>query len=575
MEKAGNQRLNILFQLGIFSIFVAFLIPGNYLPFVSFLQEFCSFAGLAFLLLWLITSVKIELRVGTTALIVFLISIIPLIQYFLGIIFYFGDAFLATIYLFTFFLAILIGQNTSSGLCEKFVQILFFWLLVASLASSFIAMYQWLDLQGLGLWVVDVSPNRTPGANLSQRNLFATLVCMGFVALFYYKDRLDLGILVTLLGGAVLVCGLAICQSRTPWVIGFLSIAWVFFKTKNIAQKKSLLCWLFFVVSLYLFLSLWLLEALSNYLLLTKDTFIREAELGTRSVLWAQFSKAIIEGPWFGYGWQQVSLAQVSVAQFFPKTVYVTRSHNLFLDLMIWNGLLPGLMMTGVILCWAWRQVSQCSSNLHYFILWSIGCIAVHSMFEFPHEYAFFLIPLGIFVGMSERICCNHFFVLGFGRQVGSVLLLAVIVLMGILFNDNKVAKTQLVSSRYESAGILHAEKMLIPGGRIYLATQIKALLDFISFEAREDMTEAELQFMRQVSSRYPFPPSLFRYSLALGLNHQHKEAQRILLVLQKLHSESIYAEAVDNWAVMSQKYPQLLKVKPPEVNYSLIEDAH
>ena len=46
-------------------------------------------------------------------------------------------------------------------------------------------------------------------------------------------------------------------------------------------------------------------------------------------------------------------------------------------------------------------------------------------------------------------------------------------------------------------------------------------------------------------------------------------------MVLQKLHEESIYAEAVENWKIMGDKYPQLLKVNPSEPNHDLIEKAH
>lgn len=562
-------------RMGLFFLFLALVLPGHYLPFVSFHQEYLSFVGLLVLVFYLVISGHPEIKVGMAAMAVLIVSIIPLIQYSTGVIFYFGDAFLSSIYLGALFLAIVVGQNIPQGLYKNFTEKLFLGFLLTSVLSSFIVMYQWLELDGLGMWIVDVSPDTTPGANLAQRNLFATLACMGLVALFYYKHKLELGALPTFLVVFVLVFGLAICQSRTPWVIGAVSIVWVFFKTKVIAQRASALCWLLFSVLLYLFFSLWFLEELSNHLLMTKDSYIRPGELGVRSVLWAQFFKAIMDGQWFGYGWQQASIAQFSVAPFFPKAIYVDRSHNLFLDLMVWNGLVPGLLIIGAILYWAWQQVLKCNSNLHQYILWSIGCIAVHSMFEFPYEYAFFLIPLGFFIGISERLNNGRILILKFGRFALSLLLLVAIVLMGVVFNDYKVAKAQLVSIRYESAGIMGAEKMLVPGGTVLTLTQITALLNFAGIEAHENMTEVELEFMRKISNRFSFPPSLFRYALALGLNHHYKEAERVLLVLQKLHAEDIYAEAVENWKVMSEKYPQLVQVKPPKVDYVLIKDTH
>ena len=436
-------------------------------------------------------------------------------------------------------------------------------------------MYQWLDLGGLDIWVVDVDANTTPGANLAQRNSFATLVCMGLVAFFYYKQKFNLGVLSTFAVLLVLVCGLAICQSRTPWVIVFVSFFWVFFKTNKYSERASMLCWLCFLVLLYLFFSMWFFEYLAKFLLIAKDSYIRSGQVGVRGILWTQFFRAAIDGEWFGYGWQQASVAQVAVAPLVPKAVYADRSHNLFLDLIVWNGLVPGFIIVGAILGWAWRQIRLCNTNLQQFVLWSIGCVAVHSMFEFPHEYAFFLIPLGLFVGIAEGLGNSRVFILKFGRVIGSFLFLVAIVLMGIVFDDYKVAKAQVLSARYEAAGVVGAEKMLVSGGTVLTLTQITALLDFSRTEAHENMTEAELEFMRKSSNRFAFPPSLFRYALALGLNHRYEEAERVLLVLQKLHAEDIYAEAVGNWKIMSEKYPQLVRVKLPEVNYELIKDAH
>lgn len=575
MELNKNTHLGLLPCLGIFSFFVAFLLPGHYLPFTSFYQEFLGFVSLIVLVVWIIANLKGGFKVGATALFVLIVATVPLVQYFSSIIFWFGDAFLATTYLMALFFAILTGQNIPENLSKKFLEALFFGMFLAALISSFIVIYQWLDLDGLGAWVVDVDPKTTPGANLAQRNSFATLACLGLVALFYCKQKFSLGVLSTFAVLLVLVCGLAICQSRTPWVIIFVSFFWVFLKSKNYTEMFSMLYWLCFSVLLYLFFSLWFLEYLADFLLIAKESYIRKGELGVRSILWSQFVWAAIDGEWFGYGWQQASVAQVTVAPLFPKAIYVDRSHNLFLDLIVWNGLIPGLIIVGAIIAWAWRQVFLCNTNLHQFVLWFIGCVAVHSMFEFPYEYAFFLIPLGLLIGIAEGLSNGRVLMFKFARTVGAFLLLIAITLMGVVFSDHQVAKAQLASTRYEAAGIVGAEKMLVPDRTVLALTQITALLGFVGAEAHENMTEAELKFMRKVSSRYAFPPSLFRYALALGLNHQYEEAEKVMLVLQKLHEESIYAEAVLNWKAMGEKYPQLLKVNLPEVNYDLLDETH
>ena len=85
MELDKKPHLNLFPYLGIFFLFVAFLLPGHHLPFSSFQQEFLSFVSLMVLVLWLIVNLKGSIKVSATALVVLIVSSIPLIQYFFGV----------------------------------------------------------------------------------------------------------------------------------------------------------------------------------------------------------------------------------------------------------------------------------------------------------------------------------------------------------------------------------------------------------------------------------------------------------------------------------------------------------
>ena len=71
---------------------------------------------------------------------------------------------------------------------------------------------------------------------------------------------------------------------------------------------------------------------------------------------------------------------------------------------------------------------------------------------------------------------------------------------------------------------------------------------------------------MRQVAFRYAYPPVMFRYALALGLNGYYDEASTQLLRLRQLHPEVRYREAQEGWEGMASRYPELAQVHVPEL---------
>ena len=71
---------------------------------------------------------------------------------------------------------------------------------------------------------------------------------------------------------------------------------------------------------------------------------------------------AISRAPWLGYGWNEMSVAQSLVAPDHPAVrEMVDHSHNMLLDLMVWNGVPLGLLMFGVFVWWFWRHLRACS----------------------------------------------------------------------------------------------------------------------------------------------------------------------------------------------------------------------
>ncbi|MCQ4005257.1 O-antigen ligase family protein, partial [Klebsiella pneumoniae] len=64
---------------------------------------------------------------------------------------------------------------------------------------------------------------------------------------------------------------------------------------------------------------------------------------GIRPDFWLMSLAAIAQRPLFGYGWNQAATAHIELsAEFSHLTTVMGHSHNLFLDLLIWNGVVIG-----------------------------------------------------------------------------------------------------------------------------------------------------------------------------------------------------------------------------------------
>ncbi len=129
----------------------------------------------------------------------------------------------------------------------------------------------------------------------------------------------------------------------------------------------------------------------------TADIITRSTTGYLRIPMWKQMLIAIKEQPLFGYGWNQVSVAQLSVFLKYPTDEWVEHSHNIILDIFIWNGIPLGILIVGFIGWWLY-QLSKLAISIEAFAALSmVGAVLVHAMLEFPLEYAFFFYRLDFY----------------------------------------------------------------------------------------------------------------------------------------------------------------------------------
>lgn len=530
---------------------LAWLVPNHYFPWSSFWSELLAACAFALLLIPAVARAASPVRLPLLSVAAAALSLVPLMQWQAGLIHFGGDAWLASLYLLGFGLAALLPalQRQTS---DELLGALAWATLAGALISAGLALCQWLGLDGLGLFLMSMPADGRPYANLAQPNQLATLLMLGLVAACALYQRRHLNAVSLALVVSVLCFGTAMTQSRTAWLeLGGLSL-WALAMRQRAGLRISRPAVLAIVAFFALLVLVW--PALCEALYLTSGRGLREASrFGSdlRWPLWLSMIDAIGREPWSGYGWNQVSVAQFQVAaDRLPVGVLIEHSHNFALDLLVWNGLPLGLLMLAGLAWWFWSHGRACRDATVAWLLAGIGVVMVHGLLEFPLEYAYFLLPVGMMMGAVEVLSpAGRLMRLPKLALVGPSAL-AVILLAWTLTEYIKLEENYR-QLRFELAGYGPAlDRAQLAD--IRLLSQLREFQKFARTAARRDMTAAELDWMRNVAERYGYPPVLFRYALASALNGRPDAAARTLTVLCHIHSPSRCLEGLDGWSSMA-----------------------
>lgn len=558
----GRFLKNIVLFSGFGCLVLAWLDPNHYLPWTTFRNELLAWGALILVAISAILA-KLPLRLPSAAACVLVISVYPVLQFATGNIYFFGDMLLASIYLFGFGFAIAIGYILSEK--EKiFSEMLATAVLLGALVSFFIALCQWLSIDLIGIWAFGLPRGDRPYGNLAQPNNLASLLLAGVVAALYLRFSAKWGNLLSDLIVVLLMSGVAMTQSRTALVaFVLLLIGLVFARRRLILDISKFEIGCGGALGL-LFWFAW--PTLSGFLYLNSQGALdRLVSTGSdvRTVMWAQLLDAAWQRPITGWGWNQVSVAQVEVAGNYPHSVFTEHSHNIFVDLMVWNGAIVGGFLGLLIFAWVVIRLSQISTIAGWYAMASIMVFGTHAMLEFPLDYAFFLVPMGFFIGIVEaNIGARVIWIIS--TKIYAVLQLLGCGLIALVLIEYLKVEDDHRRLRFESIGIeRRSEEHIAPD--VTLLTQAREFLRFARTEARQDMSAVELEWMRQVAFRYAYPPAMFRYALALGLNGRYEEAETQLLRLRQLHPPIRYREAQEGWGAMSERFAELGNVRVPD----------
>ena len=483
---------------------------------------------------------------------------VPWIQYGFGLILQPGVAWITSIYLLGLVLALLLGARWESSSPGQLGDGLFLAIGIAAVLSVGLQLQQWLQLDGLELWKMGGGAAR-PHANFGQPNQLGTFLLWGVLAAGWGFIRQYLGAWSAVLMAAFLLFGIALTGSRTAWIGVALVVAaawywrrlWVSSRMPFVAAGLGL----YFLVCVVT--QPWIDGVLfgNTPLPLSYSSFSSGQQ---RLAAWVIFLDAIGHRPWFGYGWYQVVSAQMDMAVGHPSLSSVfTSTHNLVLDLLIWCGVPLGLLVLMALGVWFRQQIQSVRQAENAILVLFLVVVANHAMLELPLHYAYFLLPVGLVMGiLNTRLGeAPVFFV---RRWVFVGVWLVAVVLLTLIIRDYSQVERSHENFRMEEMRIKVAH---LDPPDVLLLTQWRDYIDVTRIEPRADMPPAEIAQIRRVTNFFAGPLFIHKLATTLALNHQPDEARLWLMRLCKSAPVQDCNQAHTVWNNQALKYPEIAAI--------------
>jgi O-antigen ligase len=491
---------------------------------------------------------------------------LAVIQWWAGLVPYGGDVLVTAIYLFVFAAAWFWGYQWA-GTGKRDLLIAMCTLLCAGgVVTALQVLAQWLQVEAdLGGWIMDGRMDTRPAGNMGQPNQSGTLLIMASVASAilhrhgYFRTPF-LVLLLVLLGWTTVLT-----QSRTALLSVTMIVAlhwwWVAEHPARWLERLKLSFWL-----IALLVAAWALQQLSwtaSKVGIGAESMVAASG---RPLLWQQLAAGLMESPWWGYGWLQVSTAQQAGAMSIPGIEQTNYAHNALLDLLIVSGVPLGLLILATVVWWlalrlkAIRAMPEASMAMLLLVPF-----LVHSMLELPHAYSFFLLIAGVLLGAVDRWTQRE---LARGWKLNGHLILVSAVLWGVFLSytayEYLLAEEDYRVNRFENRRLGETPADYQPPDLVVL-TQLEEILRAMRLRAQPSMDSEDLDLLARVSRRYTWAPLLYRTALAQALNDRPTEAERTLRVIKSMFKPEIYEEARATWVRMGQEqYPVLRRVQLP-----------
>ena len=528
----------IIFFVLVFSVF-GWLSPFHMNPWLTVTSEICVYISLFLLILNYRNN---DVLVPKISILMLIIPLIPVIQYFSGIILFFETALLCFAYLACANLSFIYGYNYYQKYNDSVIYILMSVLCISTCITIIFALTQFFGLEK-NIWFI--SPLNAAGrifANFAQPNNMATFLVIGLLSSFWlFQNNKIHGLTIGLIG-FFLIFVLYYSYSRVGYVELILSMVFLFIYSlkgnrKNI--KYIILFLLLFFIFTYLDRSIINLVNSFDLGFVVKESFLeRVSNFGGRYTMWPQMIMAIKESSFFGYGWNQTAIAQIEGAKFLYHSEQTRSAHNIILDLIIWNGIFLGSIIVGFLTYLFFKIIFLSTGSI--FLKLMIICFSIHALLEFPQNYACFLFLVFFIMGVLWcNVSKNESYKMNY--NLNAIFLFIYLFVFGAILHDYLNFKYILVNyDRVEYKANNVKEK-------IFFLDRIDALLDWVFVDKKKGMSNDELNLFKKFVISAPTEYNLINMTKILIINNKLDESKQFYKILQNLYHTNISYEEIFN----------------------------
>ncbi len=564
--RARTEELSLPLILGFAALTLAWLLPGHYAPWWMFHQEMvAAVAGL--LLCWAAVEKSPRVAWPVPAWVALPMAAVPWLQFGAGQIRFLTDALLSSSYLLALAMAICAGATLASGPRRgQLLDGLAASCVAAAIISTGLALCQWLQLPVLGIWLEELNVDGRPYANLSQPNQLSSLLALGAAGVLRWHAARRIGAWVAGVTLLWIGWGIVMTQSRTGWLfVGMLAAAWWLLRRRAGLRTPA---WAV-IAGVACFAALVMLHGPLQVLWAQGDAGAAAAvrtAAGPRPLMWRVLVEAALQAPWFGHGWNQVVQAFYDTAGRMPASgTLPMHSHNLLLDLVIYNGIPLGLALFLALAWWVARMLRGCRDADSWCLAMALLALLAHALVEYPLHYFYFLLPAGLMIGALDVMTKTSVTRMPSAPKVTlwapALLMAGLLVWVGTEYMRAEDALRQL---RFATArvGITMAD---LHSPDLRLLDGWKSYHDASTLKLEPGTSVADMALVRETTRRFPYPAALYRYAHALALNDRAAESRRVLQLICKGYRENVQVALRESWQELQVREPAVQGVVFPD----------
>lgn len=558
-----NVKIGIL----AFCLALGWLQPNHYHPWTAFFAEAWIALWFACAGLYLVYARMLPVDWPRSALVIAILPLVGVIQWQLGLIPHFGLVLVHGGYALAAALTLVVAYRYAQE-GQGLVDCIFAAIAIMAIGNVGLAIYQYIGmlgtdgLTGIDLWVIYIPPDYRPAGNIAQPNQMTTLLFMAWVAgLWAYTQRV-IGMPVLLLYSSFLTLGLALSHSRIAFIQMAALLILLFVKRHLFERFKPLFLSVLFIAAFHMLL-FWSIPQISHFL----DAGYEGRSLATigsdsnRALIYATNWTAMLERPWFGYGFSHLGTIQWDLVDTVKYShAYISRAHNLFFDFVLWFGIPIGISAIAVLL-WSFWCMFRRIQTAPQLLMWTIPLfVLLHGMVEFPHQYTQTLLPAMAMWGALAWQTVDKPAWHSPRYLVASVLIMMSLLLLWIS-RDYLRIETAVRQLRFEEQGLSpkgsHVITDSVPLG--YFTDHFKML----RMTARPGVSPEELAWMEQTVRSELSYGSHYIYAVSLALNGRKPEALLWMRRLNAVSPASLQPEMVRVWANYQRWYPDIVGDMP------------